>query len=50
VKIAMKITEFKYPVSHNTLFFSFCSMEEDALIANRINVSDGKQQFMKTIR
>ena len=54
VKVALKIAEFKYPSSDNDLVFLFdqssghCAYAEDALIAHKMNVSNGgKQPFMK---
>ena len=54
VKTAMSIAEFKYPKTHNTLVFLFdqssghCAYANDALLAHKINVSDGgKQPFMR---
>ena len=54
VKVALKIAEFKYPSSDNYLVFLFdqssghCAYAEDALIAHKMNVSNGgKQPFMK---
>ena len=54
VKTAMKIAEFKYPKAQNTLVFLFdqssghCAYADDALIAHKMNVSNGgKQPFMR---
>ena len=54
VKTAMSIAEFKYPKTHNTIVFLFdqssghCVYAEDALIAHKMNVSDGgKQPFLR---
>ena len=51
----MKIAEFKYPSSDNTLVFLFdqssghCGYSDDALIAHKMNVSDGgKQPFLRS--
>jgi len=53
---AMKIAEFKYPSTDNTLLFLFdqssghCTYSDDALIAHKMNVSDGgKQPFLRNI-
>ena len=50
---AIKIAEFKYPSSDNDLVFLFdhssghCAYAEDALLAHKMNVSDGgKQPFL----
>ena len=47
VKTAMRIAEFKYPRTQNTLVFFFdqssghCACAEDALIAHKMNLYDG---------
>jgi len=54
VEKAMQIAEFKYPATDNTLVFLFdqssghCAYAEDALLAHKMNVSDGgKQPFLR---
>ena len=54
VETAIKIAEFKYPPSDNTLVFLFdqssghCAFADNALLAHRMNVSDGgKQPFQR---
>ena len=54
VKTAMRIAEFKYPITQNTLVFLFdqssghCAYAEDALNAHKMNLSDGgKQLFLR---
>lgn len=54
VETAIKIAEFKYPPSDNTLVFLFdqssghCAFANDALLAHKMNVSDGgKQPFQR---
>ena len=53
----MSIAEFKYRKNQNTLLFLFdqssghCAYADDALIASKMNVSDGgKQPFMRPTR
>ena len=47
VSTAIKIAEFKYPPSNNTIVFLFdqssghCAFSNDALITHKMNVSDG---------
>jgi len=57
VKAALSIAEFKYRINQNTLLFLFdqssghCANTDDALIASKMNVSDGgKQPFMRLTR
>ena len=54
VKSAISIAEFKYPKEHNTLMFLFdqssghCAFADNALVAHKMNVSDGgKQPFLR---
>ena len=54
VQTAINIAEFKYPKTQNTLAFLFdqssghCAYSDNALIAHKMNVSDGgKQPFMR---
>ena len=54
VKSAISIAEFKYPKEQNTIMFLFdqssghCAYADDALVAHRMNVSDGgKQPFLR---
>ena len=54
VETAIKIAEFKYPPSDNTIVFLFdqssghCAYADDALHAHKMNVSDGgKQPFQR---
>lgn len=54
VQNAINIAEFKYPKTQNTLVFLFdqssghCAYSDDALIAHKMNISDGgKQPFMR---
>ena len=54
VEKAVKLAEFKYPPAENTLVFLFdqssghCAYADDALIAHKMNVSDGgKQPFLR---
>ena len=51
---AIKIAEFKYPATNNTIVFLFdqssghCAFADDALIAHKMNVSDGgKQPYLR---
>ena len=50
VKKGISIAEFKYPLSNNTIVFLFdqssghCAYANDALIAHKMNVSDGERQ------
>ena len=54
VKTAMRIAEYRYPITQNTLVFHFdqssghCAYDKDALIVHKMNVSDGgKQPFLR---
>ena len=50
VELAIKIAGFKYPPLNNTLLFLFdqssghCAYADNALIAHKMNVSDGEKQ------
>lgn len=53
VKTPISIAKFKYPVTQNTLVFLFdqssghCAYSDDALIAHKMNVLDGGNNFLK---